>query len=350
MAGPEQSTRGGRDRFHVAINSIRTHALERLGRWQECLDTCARAMSECGQLHHDNDIWFARTAGDRAKRGRWRLARCCTHGPDGPPTFFPTGSPHWTIPQLFRWASHSNRLSDYALPSKICRKPAGEHVGLRDGTPDCRRRARRTPSTVFMKLTRCSNEPRPELPHRVIAPEKRNPPPVVRWTRMVGRDAALRPTNGRSPCLSSHSRGNPPRNPRAWEAIGSTYRCMLQTVRTAIFRSGSRPQTGTDPTPLRNAHGRKAPRFGSILVTGMSGLSEYRLKVGLQACHSPPACLHPATHWRNPRSAPQEATARPRTQQRTRPCEDPRPWRRAGPHRRGLPSPRWRRGPGGQAR
>jgi hypothetical protein len=40
--------------------SIRTHALERLGRWQECLDACVRASSECGQLHHDNEIWFAR--------------------------------------------------------------------------------------------------------------------------------------------------------------------------------------------------------------------------------------------------------------------------------------------------
>lgn len=40
--------------------SLRTHSLERLGRWQECLDTATRALSECGRLHHDNDIWFAR--------------------------------------------------------------------------------------------------------------------------------------------------------------------------------------------------------------------------------------------------------------------------------------------------
>jgi tetratricopeptide (TPR) repeat protein len=40
--------------------SLRTHSLERLGRWRECLDTATGALSECGRLHHDNDIWFAR--------------------------------------------------------------------------------------------------------------------------------------------------------------------------------------------------------------------------------------------------------------------------------------------------
>jgi len=40
--------------------AIRTHALERLGRWQACLEITSTAMSECGRLHHDNDIWFAR--------------------------------------------------------------------------------------------------------------------------------------------------------------------------------------------------------------------------------------------------------------------------------------------------
>jgi tetratricopeptide (TPR) repeat protein len=40
--------------------SLLTRSLERLGRWQECLDTATRALSECGRLHHDNEIWFAR--------------------------------------------------------------------------------------------------------------------------------------------------------------------------------------------------------------------------------------------------------------------------------------------------
>jgi tetratricopeptide (TPR) repeat protein len=54
--GRERELASPREQYY----SIRTHALERLGRWQECLDTCIRAVSECGQLHHDNDIWFAR--------------------------------------------------------------------------------------------------------------------------------------------------------------------------------------------------------------------------------------------------------------------------------------------------
>lgn len=40
--------------------SLRTRALERLGRWQDCLDTSMRALSECVPLHHDNEIWFRR--------------------------------------------------------------------------------------------------------------------------------------------------------------------------------------------------------------------------------------------------------------------------------------------------
>lgn len=40
--------------------SLLTHSLERLERWQECFDVASRAMTDCGVLHHDNDIWFAR--------------------------------------------------------------------------------------------------------------------------------------------------------------------------------------------------------------------------------------------------------------------------------------------------
>ena len=40
--------------------SIRTHALERLRRWQECLDASTKALEEVGSLHHDNEIWFKR--------------------------------------------------------------------------------------------------------------------------------------------------------------------------------------------------------------------------------------------------------------------------------------------------
>jgi tetratricopeptide (TPR) repeat protein len=54
--GREREIASPREQYY----SIRTHALERLGRWQECLDACMLAVSECSQLHHDNDIWFAR--------------------------------------------------------------------------------------------------------------------------------------------------------------------------------------------------------------------------------------------------------------------------------------------------
>jgi tetratricopeptide (TPR) repeat protein len=40
--------------------SIRSHALERLDRWPECLEVTLRGIADCGRLHHDNDVWFAR--------------------------------------------------------------------------------------------------------------------------------------------------------------------------------------------------------------------------------------------------------------------------------------------------
>lgn len=40
--------------------SLMTHSLERLEKWEECLDVTSRAIIDCGVLHHDNDIWFAR--------------------------------------------------------------------------------------------------------------------------------------------------------------------------------------------------------------------------------------------------------------------------------------------------
>jgi tetratricopeptide (TPR) repeat protein len=40
--------------------SLKTHSLERLERWQECLEAATRALTDCGALHHDNDVWFAR--------------------------------------------------------------------------------------------------------------------------------------------------------------------------------------------------------------------------------------------------------------------------------------------------
>src|SRR6059058_3244434 len=50
---------------------IRTGSLARLGRWQPCLETAMRAVSECGQLHHDNHVWFAR----RIALAKQRLGR-----------------------------------------------------------------------------------------------------------------------------------------------------------------------------------------------------------------------------------------------------------------------------------
>jgi tetratricopeptide (TPR) repeat protein len=56
-----------RERFH----GIKTHALEKLGQWCECLAAAESALSECSPLHYDNDIWFAR----RAARAKIRLGQ-----------------------------------------------------------------------------------------------------------------------------------------------------------------------------------------------------------------------------------------------------------------------------------
>jgi tetratricopeptide (TPR) repeat protein len=42
--------------------ALRTRALEKLGRWTECLEVAREALVCCSPLHHDNDIWFARRA------------------------------------------------------------------------------------------------------------------------------------------------------------------------------------------------------------------------------------------------------------------------------------------------
>jgi hypothetical protein len=54
--GREQEMASPREKYY----SIRTRALERLGLWQECLNTAGHALGNCGPFHHDNDIWFAR--------------------------------------------------------------------------------------------------------------------------------------------------------------------------------------------------------------------------------------------------------------------------------------------------
>jgi hypothetical protein len=37
-----------------------TRALQQLRRWEECLQTVTQALTDCGRLHHDNDVWFRR--------------------------------------------------------------------------------------------------------------------------------------------------------------------------------------------------------------------------------------------------------------------------------------------------
>lgn len=54
--GRDRELASRRERYY----SLLTHALERLSRWQECLDVSSKAMTDCGVLHHDNDVWFAR--------------------------------------------------------------------------------------------------------------------------------------------------------------------------------------------------------------------------------------------------------------------------------------------------
>jgi tetratricopeptide (TPR) repeat protein len=56
LDGRERDFSSAREQYY----SILTRAHERLQRWQECLNACNQAIAECGQLHHDNDVWFAR--------------------------------------------------------------------------------------------------------------------------------------------------------------------------------------------------------------------------------------------------------------------------------------------------
>lgn len=60
--GKERRLASHRERYY----GIKTRALEKLGRWSECLDCVNEAMQKCLSLHHDNDLWFARRAA-RAK-------------------------------------------------------------------------------------------------------------------------------------------------------------------------------------------------------------------------------------------------------------------------------------------
>jgi tetratricopeptide (TPR) repeat protein len=54
-----------------AYYALRTHSLERLKRWDECLEVATVASTACQPLHHDNDVWFAR----RIALAKWRLGR-----------------------------------------------------------------------------------------------------------------------------------------------------------------------------------------------------------------------------------------------------------------------------------
>jgi tetratricopeptide (TPR) repeat protein len=51
--------------------SLKTVCFEKLERWEECLGAAESAIRACGELHHDNDIWFAR----RIARSKVNLGR-----------------------------------------------------------------------------------------------------------------------------------------------------------------------------------------------------------------------------------------------------------------------------------
>lgn len=57
-----------RERYH----SLKTLALEKLERWEECLAAAEVALTACSPLHHDNDIWFSR----RAARAKINIGDC----------------------------------------------------------------------------------------------------------------------------------------------------------------------------------------------------------------------------------------------------------------------------------
>jgi tetratricopeptide (TPR) repeat protein/cold shock CspA family protein len=66
---PIEPRRGGVDErgqprelasFREAYYSIRSRSLAHLGRWEECLQAAEKGLTDCGQLHYGNDVWFAR--------------------------------------------------------------------------------------------------------------------------------------------------------------------------------------------------------------------------------------------------------------------------------------------------
>lgn len=56
--GRDQELASNRERYYAML----TKALQRLGQWEECLDTSQKALVTCGSLHLGNDVWFARRA------------------------------------------------------------------------------------------------------------------------------------------------------------------------------------------------------------------------------------------------------------------------------------------------
>ena len=46
--------------FRETYYAIRSRSLARLGRWEDCLEAATKGLSDCGQLHNDNEVWFAR--------------------------------------------------------------------------------------------------------------------------------------------------------------------------------------------------------------------------------------------------------------------------------------------------
>jgi len=66
--GRQRKLASHRERYH----GLKTHALERLERWNECLVAAQEAIDVCKPLHYDNDIWFAR----RIARSKINLGRC----------------------------------------------------------------------------------------------------------------------------------------------------------------------------------------------------------------------------------------------------------------------------------
>jgi len=83
--GRPQEVASPRERYYSGV----TRAMQQLGRWEDCLQASTMALSDCGRLHHGNDVWFrrrialAKLALGRTEEALHELQQLATRKPSG---------------------------------------------------------------------------------------------------------------------------------------------------------------------------------------------------------------------------------------------------------------------------